>query len=78
MTSLSSLLLDNVGELFDLSLGSEECAELHVSDARNKVERQGKDIILSRICTIRSEQCPPDLISMTYPLLGELLGLLVL
>lgn len=28
MAGLSSLLLDDVGELLDLSLGSEECAEL--------------------------------------------------
>jgi hypothetical protein len=31
VTSLSSLLLDNVGELLNLSLGSEKCAELDIS-----------------------------------------------
>jgi len=50
VTSLSSLLLDNVGELFDLSLGSEECAELFVSEARDEVERRaGGHIVLSYV-----------------------------
>jgi hypothetical protein len=69
VAGLTTLLLDDVGELLDLALRSEECAEL-----------KSVHVLVFPLRTSRSDHLDQQRKNKTstHPLLGELLGLLVL
>lgn len=71
MAGLTTLLLDDVGKLLDLALRSEECAEL--GSALTQLI-----LMFSHPSSPRNTPVPHKDETSTHPLLGELLGLLVL
>ena len=84
-TGLTTLLLDDVGELLELPLGSEESTELKSvgvqdkEDGRHKVFRR-KGVAVAMVGDEGADciNASNSLGNITHPLLGELPRLLVL